>query len=344
MTLFVLAVSIVLAVSAACSLSEAAIYSVRMPYVRQLIDAGRRSGPILAHFKDNMESPITAILILNTAANTAGAALAGAQAQLVFGERALVWFTVVFTLSVLFFSEIMPKVAGVTYSKAVARAVSVPLDWVVRLLYPLVWLIRQAVKLLNRGEKQPLAPEEEVFQIAALSAEEGSILPVEAELVKNVLQLNEVRARDIMTPRTVVFKLSEERALGDVADDLDRASHSRIPIHAPNEPESWTGWVLRKDLMARLARDEFETPLSALARPLGFAPESVPGHLLLNEFLKRRSHILAVVDEYGGIAGLVTLEDVMESLLGKEIVDETDTVVDMQAEARRQGRIRLGES
>ena len=344
MTLFVASVATVLLVSAACSLSEAALYSVRMPYIRQLVDAGSRAGRILARFKLNMETPITAILILNTAANTAGAAVAGAQARQIFGEGTLFFFSAVFTLSVLVFSEIMPKVAGVTYGRAVSRAVSVPLDMVVRALYPLVWLSRQAARMLKPGEKPRLAPEDEVFQFASLSAEEGSILPIEAELIKNVLRLNEIKARDIMTPRTVVFKLLAASTVREVAEEVHRAPLSRIPIHALDEPENWIGWVLKEDILALLARDDFETPLASLAKPLGFVPESAPGHLLLSEFLKRRSHILAVADEYGGIAGLVTLEDIMESLLGEEIVDETDAVVDMQAEARRQSLFQHGEA
>ncbi len=344
MTLFVVSVTIVLVVSAACSLSEAALYSVRMPYVRQLVERGSRPGLILDRFKRNMEKPITAILIVNTAANTAGAAVAGAQARLIFGEAALLWFSVLFTLSVLFFSEILPKIAGVTYRRAVSRAVSIPLDLAIRVLCPLVWLSRQAARFMKSDVQEPLASEEEVFQIAALSAEEGSILPVEAELVKNVLRLNEVKARDIMTPRTVIFKLAAERTVGEVGTSLATSAHSRIPVYLDDDMEKLVGWVLKSDVLIRLVEGDSEVKLSELAKPLGFVPEASPGHLLLKEFLKRRTHILAVADEYGGFAGLVTLEDVVESLLGEEIVDETDAVVDLQHEARRQGRARLAGS
>ncbi len=343
MTLFVVSVAVVLLVSAACSLSEAALYSVRMPYIRQLAATGHRSGLILERFKRNMERPITAILIVNTAANTAGAAVAGAQARLIFGEAALFWFSALFTLSVLFFSEIMPKIAGVTYRRPVAKAVSLPLDLAIRALHPLVWLSRQAARMLRADEKEAQASEEEVYQIAALSAEEGSILPVEAELIKNVLRLNEVKARDIMTPRTVVFQLAAELTVGDVAGSI-AVAHSRIPVHAGDDPEKLAGWVLRNDILARLAEGELDVTLSELAKPLRFVPDAAPGHRLLNEFLKRRSHILAVVDEYGGMSGIVTLEDVLESLLGEEIVDETDAIVDLQVEARKQGHARLAEA
>ena len=343
MTVFVIAVATVLVVSALCSLSEAALYSVRMPYIRQLVDSGSRAGQVLAGFKQNMDRPITAILIVNTAANTAGASVAGAQARGLFGEGSLIWFSLLFTLSVLFFSEILPKVAGVTYRRAVSHAASIPLDFLIRLLTPLVWLSRQATRLFQHDQPQPFAPEDEVHQIAMMSAEEGSILPIEADLVQNVLRLNDVTAREIMTPRTVVFKLEASRTVRDVADEVARMPISRIPLYHAADPEHWIGWVLRSEVLACLARDEFATTLDALSKPLGFVPEVVPGHRLLSQFLKRRTHILAVLDEYGGVLGVVTLEDVMESLLGQEIVDETDLVVDLQDEARQQGRQRLGQ-
>ncbi len=343
MTLFIVSVVVVLVVSAACSLSEAALYSIRMPYVRQLVESGSLAGPILEGFKRNMERPITAILIVNTVANTAGAAVAGAQARLLFGEAALLGFSGLFTLAVLLFSEIMPKIAGVTYRRSVAKAISVPLAGVIRALAPLVWLSRQAARLLGTNEEQALAPEAEVHQIATLSAEEGSILPIEAALVKNVLDLNDVKAREIMTPRTVVFKLAAESTVLEVSDQVTVSAHSRIPIYAEGNMEKLTGWVLKSHILTRLVRKEFEVELAALAKPLGFVPEAAPGHQLLSEFLKRRTHILAVVDEYGGVSGVVTMEDVLESLLGEEIVDETDDVINFQEEARQQAQTRMNQ-
>jgi CBS domain containing-hemolysin-like protein len=343
MTLFILSVAFVLVVSAYCSLSEAALYSVRMPFVRQLADSGRRSGAALAGLKANMERPITAILIINTVANTAGASVAGVQARALWGEAPwLLWtFTAVFTLSVLLFSEILPKVAGVNYRRMVAPAVSVPWEMAIKVLTPLVWL-SQKISRIFAIAAGPLAPEEEVHQLAAMSAEEGSILPLEAKLVRNVLRLNEVKARDIMTPRTVVFKLEASKTVAEVAEEVGRQPHSRIPIHAAENPEDWIGLVMKEDVLGAMARDQFDVSLEALKKPLGYVPEVVPGHQLLNEFLERRAHLLGVVDEYGGMLGVVTLEDVMESLLGAEIVDETDLVADLRQVAKRRGARQLG--
>lgn len=334
MGLLLASVAVVLVVSAFCSLSEAAFYSVRVPYVRGLAETGHRSGILLDAFKRNMERPITAILIVNTFANTAGAAFAGAEARAVFGDHADRWFPLLLASAVLIFSEILPKVAGVTYDSAVARSVVLPWSLAMVALKPLIWLARKVTRIVQKEEPDPQAPEEEVHQVAALSAEEGSILPIEAELVKNVLRLDEIRARDILTPQMVVFKLPETSTVQEVADRVARLPYSRIPIHR-EDPDDWHGLVMKHEILDRMARDEFHVPLSALRRKLEYVPEMVPGHKLLAEFLRRRRHLLAVVDEYGGIRGVVSLEDVMETLIGEEIVDETDRDVDLQEVARR---------
>jgi CBS domain containing-hemolysin-like protein len=326
-------VAVVLVVSALCSLSEAALYAVTPAYVRKLDESGAPQGRILTLFKENMGPPITAILILNTVANTAGASIAGAQARFLFGEAAILWFSALFTVAVLLLAEIIPKVIGVTRNRAVSRLVALPLNGVVTVLRPFVWLTRRFSAALAGGA-EPLAPESEVRRIADLSAEEGSILPSEALLVKNVLKLDEVKARDIMTPRTVVFAKSDDLTVKDVSRDAWALPHARIPVHDPDDSETWTGVVLRTDILASLGRDRFDATLKSLAKPLTFVPETLPGHRLLRRFLERREHLFGVIDEHGSIVGIVTLEDVLEELIGEEIVDETDSTIDMRELAR----------
>lgn len=198
MTLFIVSVLVVMVVSAICSLSEAAMYAVRLPYVRQITEEGSSAGQTLTGFKENMERPISAILIVNTVANTAGAAVAGAQARILFGESSLLWFSLCFTLGVLFFSEIIPKVLGVVHNRPIATALARPWAAAIKLLYPVIWLVEHLSRLLKPREDLA-APEEEVHQFAMLSAEEGSIMPYEAKMVSNVLRLDEVKTRDIMT-------------------------------------------------------------------------------------------------------------------------------------------------
>ncbi len=337
MTIFFLSVSTVLIVSALCSLSEAAIYAVRLPFIRKLSATGSRAGAILTNFKQNMELPIAAILIINTAANTAGAAIAGAQARLLFGEASLVWFSLLFTLGVLFLSEIIPKVAGVVYARPVAKMIAQPWAVAIRLLSPLIWLTQRVSKLL-KPNVSVIAPEEEVHHFAMLSAEEGSIMQHEAEMVSNVLRLDQLAARELMTPRPVVFKLSSTTTLGEIAGTVADWTHSRVPIYGADDPESWIGFVLARDVLAALASDRFDAPVTDLCKPLFFVTEETLGHVLLRSFLRRRTHLFGVVDDYGDITGIVTLEDVLESLIGEEIVDESDAAVDMQEVAQRRRR------
>lgn len=343
MTLLMTSILVILTVSAACSLSEAALYSVRLPYVRRLAETGSRSGRVLAKFKHNMEQPISTILIVNTAANTAGAAIAGAQARILFGEAALVWFSASLTAAILLLSEIIPKILGVVHNRAVSRAIARPLNLLIRVLGPLIWLIQLLSKRLKPGGRIFSAPEEEIRHMAMISAEEGSILRYEADLVKNVLRLNDVTARDIMTPRSVVVKLPANLTLGEVSDKVKEWTHSRIPTYDPDDPETWLGMVLSRDILNRLANDDFDVSLDSLQKPMHFVGEKTPGHVLLKTFLKRRTHLFGVVDEYGSLTGIVTLEDVLESLIGEEIVDEVDTAADMQQLAKSRGQKKFGE-
>lgn len=333
MLVFVVSVTVVLAVSAFCSLSEAGLYAVRLPYVRKLVDSGSKAGHILLKFKNDIQQPIAAILILNTVANTAGATIAGAQARQLFGEGAVIGFATLFTASVLFFSEILPKVAGVTFNRIVAPAVSVPLRFVVVMLFPLIWLTEAITRAIRR-QPQPIAPEDEVSQFARISAEEGSILPIEAELVHNVLRLNDVRARNILTPRKVVVRLSARQTVGEVRDVVATVSFARIPVYSEGDPENWTGVVMLRDILLCIAQNRLSTQIGALAKPLHFVPDRVRGHVLLKTFLVERAHLFGVIDEFGSVVGVVSLEDVLESLLGTEIVDESDTTVDLQESAR----------
>ena len=335
MLLLALSVMTVLVVSAFCSLSEASIYAVRRPYIRGLVTAGSRAGPILDRFKANMDQPIAAILIVNTVANTAGAAVAGAQAAALFGGGSLLWFSAFFTLAVLVFSEIIPKVVGVVHNRPIARMVALPWSALIMVLKPLTALAGGVSEFLKPKAPVPAAPEDEVRELARMSAEEGSILDLEATIVANVLKIDEVTVRHIMTPRRVVFKLSDDARVGDLMDSVDQWEFSRIPVHDPEDPERWTGVVRTRDVLMALAKGEPEIRLRELAKPLSFVPEGKRGHELLERFLEARHHLFAVVDEFGGIAGVATLEDVLEALIGREIVDEIDRTPDLRDLARR---------
>ncbi len=345
MTIFIVSVATVLVVSALCSLTEASLYSVRLPYIRRLAEGGSSAGAVLLKFKQNMGRPIAAILVLNTAANTAGAAVAGAQANHLFGEHVLLVFSVLFTLSVLFFSEIIPKMVGVLHARPVARHTALPLNALITLLRPIISLVEHVSKRLKPKGPLIAAPEDEVRQFAMLSAEEGSIMQVEAELVKNALALDKVTARDVMTPRPVVEKLSDALTVRDAVHDAQKTVYSRIPVFSDDDPETWVGVVLSRDVLAAHARNELDRTLGSLARPIDFISEKTPGHVLLRKFIKTRRHLFAVADEYGGVVGVVTLEDVVESVIGQEIMDEVDVTADLQdfAKQRRKRNLPEGE-
>jgi CBS domain containing-hemolysin-like protein len=339
-TLLLLTVATVLLVSAFCSLSEAALYAVRLPYVRGLAESGSRAGRVLQHFKEHMGRPITAILVVNTVSNTAGAAVAGALAAVVFGERGppIVIFSAVFTLAVLFLAEIIPKIVGIAHARQVARAVALPWKVVITLLAPVVLAVQRLTRILTPATAHPKAPEEEVEQLAMISAEEGSILELEADLVQRVLKLNEVRVRDIMTPRTVVQRFPQDITVKEAAAQVGDWVFSRLPLHDPDDPERWTGFVRSQEILVNLARDRFDIRLEDISRPLHLVPEARPVHQVLADFLARRAHIFGVVDEFGASAGVITLEDVIETLLGTEIIDEVDEFADLRAIAKLRAR------
>jgi CBS domain containing-hemolysin-like protein len=335
MLTLVLAVSIAIGVSFLCSLMEAALFAVGAPFVRNLVESNSRVGRILHRFKENVDRPISAILVLNTLANTAGAAVAGAAAADLWGDRAILWFSLVFTLMILFISEIIPKVLGATYSRPVAVLMAYPLTVAVLVLSPVIFFTRILSRKLKDADAGPQASEDEVRAMAAISADEGSILPLEKELIGNVLKLNEITAADIMTPRPVVFRRARSTVLREVATDTLGWNFSRVPIHKDDDVDELTGFVLRRDVFSGIAEERLDVRLTDLAHDIRFVPETMPGHNLLNEFITAKQHLFAVVDEYGGLTGIVTLEDVVEFILGKEIVDEFDQAEDMQEEAKK---------
>lgn len=322
MTLLIITVIVVLAASCCCSLTEAALYAVRLPYIHSLAESGRQEGRLLVHFKEHMERPIAAILILNTVANTAGSALAGAQAIEVFGHHWIGWFSAAFTLGVLVLSEIVPKVAGVIYNRRVASIAARPLSWLIAALFPIIWLLERLTQFLRLEQPVLRAPEEEVVQFAKLSAAEGSILQLEATLIERVLRLNDVTAAQLMTPKQAVFDLPATATLAEIKDRISHWPHARVPLRSAQAGGRWTGMVIRRDVLTRMARDEFHVTLAQLARPLYVVREDTLAHELLLSFLHRQTYLFAVADGSGNTIGVVALDDVFEAMLGRSIENE----------------------
>ena len=337
MTTLIIAVSASILVSALCSLLESVLYSTRMITLEAATAQGNRLARAMRAFKSQVDRPLAAILILNTAANTAGAALAGWAAGQVWGAGSLWAFSAFFTLAILIFSEIIPKTVGAVFWRVLWGPSIYPLKFMVALLKPIIWLTQAITGLItSRRKVGSLVSEDEIVAAARLGASGGEISRMEAELINNIIQLEEVSAEDIMTPRTVMMSLNGELTVDEVELEARHWPHTRLPVWRGN-PDQVVGYVLKDTIIRAGSRDQ-ERDLFSLAKPVRFVPPGANALKLLASFLAKHDHLVVVVDEYGGVMGLVALEDVIESLVGSEIVDETDEEVDLQEAARRRAR------
>ncbi len=335
MTVLILIVALTLLISFICSLSEATLYSSRMSALEVAKLAGRHAGLAerLIEMKRNIAVPISAIVILDTVTDTAGATVAGMYVAEALGYWWAPLFTVLFTVGVLLFGEIAPKTLGVVYWRSFWPVIVWPVTIIKYMLYPVIILTQAFAGLITRGKKTPLITEEEILAVVRLGATEGQISHDESRLVHNIISLENRQVQEIMTPRTVVFSLAAEMTVKEALKAVDQKGFTRIPIYE-KEPENIIGYITIHDLFSVKTLRNPQIQLKTLVNPISFVPETGDSLALLTSFLKHRRHIAIVVDEYGGVAGVVTLEDLIETLLGKEIVDETDTVVDLQQRAR----------
>jgi CBS domain containing-hemolysin-like protein len=330
-------VALVVLISAACSLSEAVLYSVPISHIEHLAESGRRSGAILRRLRRNIDRPITAILSLNTIANTAGAAIAGALAAEVFGSRWVGLFSGLITLAILFFAEVIPKTAGVVYSRSLATVIARPLQLLVWIFRPLVVVLTLTTRLIPRKADSDMISEEELLVMARLGQRKGVIEEDEAAVIHNILSLGGKLVREVMTPRTVLFSLSSDTTVDQARREDGFFVHSRIPVYFQNG-EDIGGIVHRRDVLRAVADDKLDVRLEALMKPVHFVLDKTKLDRLLRLFLERREQMFIVIDEFGGLSGVVTLEDVLEEILGREIVDEFDQVADMRELAQRRRR------
>ncbi|MEZ4317539.1 MAG: hemolysin family protein [Myxococcota bacterium] len=317
----------VIAISAICSLCEAVLYSVPIPYVESLKAEGRPSGLLLAALREKIDEPITAILTLNTVANTAGAAVAGALAAKSLGEDNVVLFSAALTLSILFMAEIIPKTVGVIYARPISLVIARPMHWVVFAFKPVIALVFLVTRVITRNRTDEGVSHEEIISLTRLGTRKGTIDADEAAVIQNVLKLSETPARAVMTPRPVVFSLEADTPLTEVWERPELMVHSRIPVYE-EEVDHIVGMVFRRDVLA--AEAAHVARVGDLLKPVAFVVDSDRLDDVLQAFLEHRQHLLIVLDEFGGFAGVLTLEDVMEEILGKEIVDEFDEVDDLR--------------
>ena len=346
MTVLILVVALTIFISAQCSLYESTLYSTRMGTLEAAKLEPRKRGLAkrMIFLKRKISEPIAAILILNTVANTAGATIAGIYAHKALGASWVPLFSIGFTLAILLISEIAPKTIGAVYWKTLWPFIVWPLSIMKNALYPFVKGIQKISDITTGGKSTPAITEQDILGVVRLGAKEGEISKWESLLVHNIINLENKTVEEIMTPRTVMFCLDEELTAEKAIELALKTQFSRIPVYR-DDKENITGYVTIREMAALACGKSPETRLKEFMKPMAMTPHTSNCFQLLNDFLKKRRHMAIVTDKYGGVDGLVTLEDLLETLLGKEIMDEADKVEDMQelAITRRRAKAKHGE-
>lgn len=323
-----------IAVSALCSTLEATLLSTPLSFISGLEEQGVKGAARLKRLKQSTDRPISAILCLNTIANTVGASIVGSLVYEVYGDPLVGVFSTIFTLAILIFSEIIPKTIGTSYWRSLAIPASAIISAMIFITFPLVWILEHLTHLISSRSTQVSVSREDISAMVSVATEEEVIETEEKKMIQNLLKLDEITAHEIMTPSTVVEMAEGQMTIKEFYDsDL---THSRILVYDEENSDYVIGYVLRQTVLEKMAEDKFATSVREISRPILSFPESEPVGNIWEKFLEKKEHISVIIDEYGTFRGIVTLEDVIETMLGQEIVDETDEVVDMQEYAKEQ--------
>ena len=331
-----------LGVSFLCSLLESIILSITHSHVAVLAKTGSKSSRLLENMKENINKPLAAILTVNTVANVVGAAGVGAQAMKLFGSEWVAILSGLLTLCILIFSEIIPKTLGTVYWRPLAGPAVYMIRGLIYLTYPFVFLSNYFSKIFASENHQQKVSRQEVVAMAEMGEDEGSIREKESDIIENLFNLNDVVAEDVMTPRSVVFALQKDSTVGDVVGEHTPIAFSRIPIF-DKDMDDILGFIHRYDLVNKQAEDQFHIKMKDILEPIHTVKQEDSIASILDEFVRRRQQIFMVIDEFGTTTGLITLEDAIETLLGVEIVDEHDSVVDMRKLATEKFRRKRGQ-
>ena len=321
-----------------CSMWEAVLLSISPSYARIQVKQGNALGQHLQEFKENIDRPLSAILTLNTIAHTVGAIGVGSQANAIWADSnpfiTTILVPVVMTLGILILSEIIPKTLGANYWKELAPFTVTSLNFIMLVLAPLIWATQLLTRSLKKEKDRSVLSRSDFMVMTEIGEQEGVFQPNESSIIKNLLRFHTIDTKSIMTPRTVVIAAAEETTLQAFHDKYPALQFSRIPTYHEGSKDRVTGYFLKDALLTHLLDGKGDETLSKLRRDIMVVNEAFPITELYNRFLEKREHIALVVDEFGGMAGIVTMEDVIETLLGLEIVDEFDNAVDMQKLAR----------
>ena len=325
-------------VSFVCSVLESVLLSVTMPFISVMEKEKPKAGLLLKQHKQNINKSIASILILNTVANTVGAAAVGAQAERVFGSGALFWVSAVLTFAILFFGEIIPKTIGATFWKQLAPVAAYIIRFFIWFTYPIIIMTLFVTNRIKKGDEGHSLSKEELLESALLSEDEGVLDEQESDIIENILRLDDIKVQDILTPRSVVFALEGNRTIADIIkNEADIFKYSRIPVFEGNI-ENVTGMILTKQLFAQALKDD-SVQLKSIQKDIYRINEQVPVSWALDLFIEKKEHMFLVLDKYDQVEGIVTLEDCVETILGVEIVDESDAHVDMRELAKLKMRL-----
>ena len=332
MTLLIVYLLLTMGISFLCSLLESVLMSTPLSYLTMKEDEGDKNAALFMKFKQDPDRPLSAILSLNTIANTLGAAAVGHQATLLTGEH---WFGIisaVMTVLILVFSEIVPKTIGTSHWKNLLWLSRI-MRLLVYLLYPVVWLIDKLHNTISDEDPDLGISREEVSAMANMGEEEGVLDNSENKVIQNIIKLDDIKAYDVMTPRVVAAIAPESMTLKSFYKREELSHNSRIPVYAES-PEFITGYILRYDVLEQLADDKFDVKLGAIKRQIAAFHEETSVSDIWESLLKTKDQIALIIDDYGCFQGIITLEDIIETILGMEIIDENDTITDMQQYAK----------
>ncbi|OUW16637.1 MAG: hypothetical protein CBD18_06465 [Opitutales bacterium TMED158] len=334
---FISAVAFTIGASFYCSMMEALILSTTTAEIESLKQRRPRKGLKLEALKMDLGDTISAILTLNTIANTAGTAVVGGLAVLMWGDAVIGIITASMTIGVLIFSEVIPKNLGVVYRKQLHPWIVRPLAILKWLMRPITYLTNLSVRLVVKedSEADPEADEREIILLAEKGAKEGSLTSSESDMVTNALKLDDVMVSAIMTPRVVVTALEKHQTVDDVFRASSNIPFARIPVYN-EELDNVVGVIRRRDLLKLKADDHDQVKISDIMDDVQFVPETVSAYTALETMLRSHHQLLAVVDEFGSLAGVITMEDIMEYIIGREIFEKDDVAIDMRELARNE--------
>ena len=325
-------------ISFICSVLESVLFSVTMPYVSVLEKEKPKAGKLLRSHKKNINKSIASILILNTIANTLGAAAVGAQAESMYGAGAVFYVSIILTFAILFFSEIIPKTIGAVYWKSIAPLAAYVIQFFIFITYPIILMTLFVTNKIKKNDNGMSLTKEELIESTLMSEDEGVLDEKESDVIENILLLDKIKIQEILTPRTVVFGLDGNRSIKDIIEKEPAIfKFSRVPVY-DRDIENITGMIMTKKIFKQALMDD-TVKLKTIQKDIYKIHENIPVSMALDLFIKKKEHMFLVLDSYDQTEGIVTLEDCVETILGVEIVDESDSDADMREVAKHKMRM-----